>query len=732
MSWTPAPTTSGTYNVKAFSSNAYWRYASNNSGDQWAKTDDYDAMDDDSYKWTITLTSSNRFTIEPVASEYTALGISARTDLYEGYGYAMIRSPRRGTSPAEWQAMPGSDGKYSRISMVSHPRAAEGSMVLDTRLSYNSADKCIHFSKDGDTNFQRWVFRNLDGSEGRDDGKGPTTDDTDKPSKDTDDADARRKRKYLERRALRLLPDTLTSRKNSLLPDIDNVQGDVFMLFPKRFEHFMFFIISDAAQFKRNLATYLPYVTSAHETYNNINHIHEKLPAPGGGEHDHLSSLIAFSRLGLNKIGVNAAIRDKFFDEGSMKNKAYLMGDRAQWDDVFDSGSVHGVIMVTAKRQDACKARAEEIQRIFRNSVSGSFVTMEGRVRPDEREFFGWKDGISQPALEGLIQPHAGQVVVPPGVIVMGYPGDPVFDDKRQLQRPAFTKDGSLLVFRKLEQAVLSWADYIQTNYHRAVEKRPTKDVELDEHTRMELFGARQFGRWKSGVPLALSPYADDPYYLDPERINNFDYKEDGAGDGVGRPKCPYAAHIRKTVPRGLDPLVSREFLKASMVVRTGIPYGPEVSDEDKQKYAQLKEDNKTRTPENQKYEESNRGLLFTCYQSSLANGFVRQSIDFANNDFWPATSILPTNHGQDPIIGGPPDRLQESPIVAKLTSDRAIQLKVTSSADSRTYTVQGFARADPTALDKDKEFTQDFFVTSRGGEWFFVPGISALREWAR
>ncbi len=248
--------------------------------------------------------------------------------------------------------------------------------------------------------------------------------------------------------------------------------------------------------------------------------------------------------------------------------------------------------------QDACKKRADEIQNLFRGSIGNSFVTMEGRVRPDEREFFGWKDGISQPALEcvvflsplsmpllkfrsirGVIQPHAGQVVVRPGVIVMGYPGDPVFDDKRQLQRPSFTKDGSLLVFRKLEQAVLMWNDYIEQNYHRVVEKKPTKDITLDENTRKELFGARQFGRWKSGVPLALSPFVDDPAYLDPEMINNFDYSKDDyfPEEDVAKPKCPYTAHIRKVVPRGLDPLVSKAFLQSSMVVRTGIPYGPEV-----------------------------------------------------------------------------------------------------------------------------------------------------------
>jgi len=113
----------------------------------------------------------------------------------------------------------------------------------------------------------------------------------------------------------------------------------------------MFFIISDPKQFKRDLASYLPQVTSTRETYKNINHIHDKAPGPDGGEHDHLSSLIAFSRLGLNKIGIQAAIRDKYFDEGSMKDKAFRLGDRAQWDTVFDKANIHGVILVTARSE---------------------------------------------------------------------------------------------------------------------------------------------------------------------------------------------------------------------------------------------------------------------------------------------------------------------------------------------------------------------------------------------
>jgi deferrochelatase/peroxidase EfeB len=78
------------------------------------------------------------------------------------------------------------------------------------------------------------------------------------------------------------------------------------------------------------------------------------------------------------------------------------------------------------------------------------------------------------------------------------------------------------------------------------------------------------------GAPLAKTPYRDDTYYLDPKRINDFDYTV-GNPEG-GPPYCPFAAHIRKTAPRNLNPLIQKEYLDASVIVRAGVPYGPEVS----------------------------------------------------------------------------------------------------------------------------------------------------------
>ena len=83
---------------------------------------------------------------------------------------------------------------------------------------------------------------------------------------------------------------------------------------------------------------------------------------------------------------------------------------------------------------------------------------------------------------------------------------------------------------------------------------------------------------------------------------------------------------------------------------------------------------------------------------------------------------------GQDPIIGGPPDSIQDSDFSVNLTQEGPVHLKVTAK-DSKRYTIHGIAKAVNTSASA---FEQEFFVTSRGGEWFFVPGINTLKEWAK
>lgn len=83
----------------------------------------------------------------------------------------------------------------------------------------------------------------------------------------------------------------------------------------------------------------------------------------------------------------------------------------------------------------------------------------------------------------------------------MGYPGDPLFDNpSAKGKRPAWTKDGTIMVFRKLEQAVLLFEQYIAKQGSRWREFIPGGDISppLSNAEGAELFGARFLGRWKS------------------------------------------------------------------------------------------------------------------------------------------------------------------------------------------------------------------------------------------
>lgn len=113
------------------------------------------------------------------------------------------------------------------------------------------------------------------------------------------------------------------------------------------------------------------------------------------------------------------------------------------------------------------------------------------------------------------------------------------------------------------------------------------------------LLGARLTGRWKSGAPVQLAPLRDDPALAaDPRRNNAFTF------DAASQDKCPYAAHVRKMNPRG--DLDAETAIDPHRVIRRGIQYGPEVNERERRS-------NKT---------EKDRGLLFVCYSSNLANGF--------------------------------------------------------------------------------------------------------------
>jgi len=85
---------------------------------------------------------------------------------------------------------------------------------------------------------------------------------------------------------------------------------------------------------------------------------------------------------------------------------------------------------------------------------------------------------------------------------------------------------------------------------------------------------------------------------------------------------------------------------------------------------------------------------------------------------------------GQDPILGGPPESVHaaaQTPIPAAQPGD-AVTV-IVQGKDQQQLEVSGFASPSYVGEQPPPGIPQDFFVNSRGGEYFFVPSISTLRD---
>jgi Dyp-type peroxidase family len=250
--------------------------------------------------------------------------------------------------------------------------------------------------------------------------------------------------------------------------------------------------------------------------------------------------------------------------------------------------------------------------------------------------------------------------------------------------RPSWALDGSFFVFRYLKQLVPEFNNFLEAN---ALEV-PTPILPGDP-SGADLLGARLVGRWKSGAPIDLTPLRDNPAMgANVAQNNAFRFNPSSQAN------CPFAAHIRKTNPRAdLDAFGGTE---AHRVLRRGIQFGPEVTPEE----AAAKKSSTDPALE--------RGLLFACYQSNIVNGFQFLQKAWANNAKFPPgkdklTPPVPVP-GMDPIIG----QLPRNP--------------------TTPLPIRELVGSNPAAQTKELTLHQEW-VISKGGEYFFSPSISALRD---
>jgi Dyp-type peroxidase family len=327
---------------------------------------------------------------------------------------------------------------------------------------------------------------------------------------------------------------------------------------------------------------------------------------------------VALSFQGLKALGVPQASLDSFspqFQQG-MAARAKVLGDLGEsspenWEKPLGSPDVHVVITAISPDSEHLESALERARKTYRE-LSGvtAIWRQDCHVLPDEREPFGFKDGISHPAIEGSGIPGTNPHEQPlkPGEFVLGYPDE--ISEQPQIPQPEILgRNGSYVVFRKLHQRVAVFRQYLKANAANAQAE--------------ELLAAKMMGRWRSGAPLALCPMHDDPQIgTDARRNNDFLFKTD---DAIGY-KTPPASHIRRMNPRDAD---VAGLVRIHRMIRRGTSYGPVL-------------------PEGVVEEDGvDRGLMFAFVGANLGRQF-----EFVQSEWMNDSTFFGGTSGKDPIAG--------------------------------------------------------------------------------
>ncbi|MFZ2406876.1 MAG: peroxidase, partial [Methylobacter sp.] len=330
-----------------------------------------------------------------------------------------------------------------------------------------------------------------------------------------------------------------------------------------------------------------------------------------------------------------------------------------------------------------------------------------------EIEPFGFADGISQPNIDWERQqstdPHQRDGysnLLALGEVVLGYPNEyrqyiarPLIDLQTDPlaaalpnaeEQPAlkdFARNGSYLVLRQLAQDVPGFWQFLDKASGSIPEKR-------------EQLAAAMVGRQRNGLPLVPPAAEDIPGIPGDDRLNQFNYVSDPGGN-----RCPLGAHIRRSNPRtgdlpsGVSGFVNRlikilgfglkrpdEDLVASSrfhrLLRRGRAYGPVLAPEDA-----VKPDAPV----------AKRGLHFICLVANISRQF-----EFVQNAWSMSSKFSGVQQERDPLLG------HRKPLKSGMSTDR-------------------FNRPNPAGPMQITESLPQF-ITVRGGGYFFMPGLRALK----
>ncbi|GAA2840467.1 Dyp-type peroxidase [Kitasatospora paracochleata] len=392
------------------------------------------------------------------------------------------------------------------------------------------------------------------------------------------------------------------------------------------------------------------------------------------------------------RLGADLTPDDPSFAAGAKERVAVLNDPPVTaWEPTFQA-TLHALVIVAdddpVLRIDPLVAELKQQLAAVGATVAeetGTAMRFDAQGNPSPtgnvHEHFGFADGVSQPLFFARDIERARTLN---GGIDVYDPSAPL--DQVLVKDPAGGSDGygSYFVYRKLEQDVAGFrGDEKALGLEIAQQSDPKAQDPTDAD--IALAGAYMVGRFKDGTPVVEQQV---PGLV--SLPNNFSYDRD-----VDAVRCPLASHVRKVNPRGDKqrqfgvPLTQE---RTQRIARRGISFGPVTLDP---------------APGD------SVGLLFLCAQSSIPDQFEFIQALWSNFE-----QFLQPGTGLDAVIGQlPPSE----------SRDQALEQpwpKVYGSHNQLDFSQQPPA---PTSPFFPKRVGQ--WVTMRGGEYFFVPSLSALQR---
>lgn len=512
------------------------------------------------------------------------------------------------------------------------------------------------------------------------------------------------------------------------LLEVDQIQANILPGFKLPHLFFIAAKIKDKYLFSKFLSYLLPTITTAK---NAIDYHSERIQKAKDRKIFGIQSFslplqnnlfwvnIGFGKDFLNNYNKDAETVDTSYKVG-LAGRSFLLGDprdpllkgnKTHWLFGNETNEADFFLIVGSENRDYLMDRSKEIIEKIEQSNCVIIYSENGDRLENDVEHFGFKDGISQPALRGYVDQEEtffeerkiikgnentdspeyaspGDVLIWPGQFVFGYPKQspshfriPVAPSNNE--DTEFLRNGSFLVFRRLEQDVSTFLNHTKELHFDLISTKGYENMSYDD------FIASLVGRYKSGKPIIINGRETGFDFF-----NNFNYKSDTLklvlkdgrslspveADPQGF-KCPMFAHIRKVYPRDKSTDQGAETnTQTFRILRRGIPFGPP--------YDFVNNENPTNN--------LLRGLHFLSYQTSIQNQFELLASKWMNEDGRPETKM-----GFDLIAGQNNE----------------------DGAENKRWCLF----KNETGLSKKIEAGKNFVIPTGGG-YFFCPSINAIQ----